>query len=245
MATTKANVMAYLKSNADARGIAHWEKRSNVLKSYGIGLTHLRKYAKQIGRSHRLASSLWNSDVYEAKVLSLLIDEPQKMTIQQVESQVDGGLADGYLAHVFSSCDATLAKTSFVADLCQRWLDHSDAMRRRCAYGLLYELSKKPNAFDQGYWLERIEVIQASIHEEDMWVREAMNTALMGIGKRDPTLNRVAIAAAKSIGPVEIDYGADNQCEPLDVLKHLTSPHLKDKLAGKSRSKPGGHKKST
>jgi len=39
-----------------------------------------------------------------------------------------------------------------------------------------------------------------------------------------------AIRAAKVIGPVDIDYGDDNSCEPLDVLKHLTSDYLKKKL---------------
>ncbi len=58
----KSTVLAYLKKNQDARGIEHW-KNSNkglqiagcggapgALKSYGIGLTILRKYAKSIGR---------------------------------------------------------------------------------------------------------------------------------------------------------------------------------------------------
>jgi hypothetical protein len=54
----------------------------------------------------------------------------------------------------------------------------------------------------------------------------------MGIGKRNKTLNQAAIRAAKAIGPVDIDYGDDNSCEPLDVLKHLTSDYLKKKLKG-------------
>ncbi len=33
------------------------------------------------------------------------------------------------------------------------------------------------------------------------------------------------------IGPVDVDYGDDNSCEPLDVLKHLTSEYLQDKFA--------------
>ena len=83
---------------------------------------------------------------------------------------------------------------------------------------------------DVDYLLERITFIRDQIREEEMWVREAMNTALMGIGKRNWVLNEAAIAAAKAIGPVDIDYGEDNSCEPLDVLKHLTSPHVKKKF---------------
>jgi hypothetical protein len=95
----------------------------------------------------------------------------------------------------------------------------------------LYELSKKKVAgMDDEYLLGRIDNIQDSIHDEEMWVREAMNTALMGIGKRNKKLNTAAIRAAKAIGPVDIDYGDDNSCEPLEVLEHLTSDYLKKKL---------------
>ena len=233
MSMTKAQVLALLKENQNARGIEHWKKRGmkqSKLKSYGIGLTQLRKMAKQIGRDHKLALQLWKSDYYDAKVLGLLIDEPKLVTREQAEQQVED-LNAGMLSHVFSSCDATLAKTPFAFDLAKDWMSSKDPMRRRCAYGLLYELSKKNvKGMDDDYLLERIETIRDQIHGEEMWVREAMNTALMGIGKRNKTLNKAAIAAAKAIGPVDIDYGDDNSCEPLDVLKHLTSPHMKQKL---------------
>ena len=73
--------------------------------------------------------------------------------------------------------------------------------------------------------------VDDTIHGEEMWVRESMNGALMGIGKRNRKLNKAAIRAAKVIGPVE--FGSDNddnKCEPFDVLKHLTSDYLKKKL---------------
>jgi hypothetical protein len=67
---------------------------------------------------------------------------------------------------------------------------------------------------------------------EGMWVREFMLAALMGIGKRNKKLNKAAIRAAKSIGPVDVDYGDDNSCESTGVLEHLTSYYyLREKFA--------------
>lgn len=63
--------------------------------------------------------------------------------------------------------------------------------------------------------------------EEDM-VRLSMGGALMGIGKRNKTLNTAAIKVAKRTGP--IDYGEHGSCEPLDVLKHLDNDRLRAKL---------------
>ena len=229
----RTDAIRLLRENKNERGIEHWKRRPRTLRSFGIGLTQLRKLAKKIGRDHALALKLWKTDIYDAKILGLLIDDPKLITRNQVEEQVEE-LHEGHLAHVFSSCDSTLTRTSFVFDLCRDWMEHSCESRRRCAYGLLYELSrmkKNIEGMDEDFFMERILFIQDNIRSEEMWVREAMNTALMGIGKRTRKLNTAAIKAAKKIGPVEIDYGDDNSCQPLDVLKHLTSDSVKKKFA--------------
>ncbi len=232
---TKTQVLALLKENQNERGIAHWKKmgarKTGKLKSFGIGLTQLRKLAKQIGRDHKLAQLLWKSDIYDAKVLGLLIDDPKQITREQAEQQVEQ-LHAGMLAHVFASCDATLAKSPIAEPLSRDWIESKDNVRRRCGYTLLYELSKKSiKTMDDAYFLDRITHIRDTIHDQEMWVREAMNLALMGIGKRNPRLNQAAIAAVKSIGPVDIDYGPDNNCEPLNVMYHLTSEYVKRKFS--------------
>jgi 3-methyladenine DNA glycosylase AlkD len=79
---TKSEVLALLKKNRNERGIEHWEKlgpETGKLKSFGTGLTQLRKLAKQIGRDHKLALQLWKSDVYDAKIIGLLIDDPKQL----------------------------------------------------------------------------------------------------------------------------------------------------------------------
>jgi 3-methyladenine DNA glycosylase AlkD len=230
MPMTKTQVLELLKENRNERGIAHWKKKPRKLKSFGIGLTQLRKMAKQIGRDHTLAQTLWKTDIYDANVLGLLIDDPKQLSREQAEDQVED-LDSGMLAHVFASCNATLAKTPFAFELACDWMESKDDTRRRCGFTLLYELSKKnPKGMDDAYLLGRIKHIRDTIHGEEMWVREAMLGALMGVGKRNKELNTSAVSAAKAIGPVDVDYGDDNSCEPLNVLKHLTSDYLTKKL---------------
>ena len=173
---------------------------------------------------------LWKTNVYDAKVIGILIDDPKQMTREQAEQQVEQ-LNGGMLAHVFSACGAPLAKAPFVVDLASEWVVSKDATRRRCGNGLLYEVSKDKNktAPSDDFFLAHIDRIQKSIRGEENWVKESLLGALMGIGKRNRKLNKAAIRAAKAIGPVEVDYG-DTGCEPLDVLKHLTSDYLTKKL---------------
>ena len=229
MAMTKTQVTALLKENQNERGIANWKKEPRKLKSFGIGLTQLRKLAKQVGRDHKLAQQLWKSDIYDAKIIGLLIDDPKQLSRTQAEEQVEE-LEGGMFPHIFASCDATLAKTPFAFELARDWVESKDDMRRRCSYALLYELSKKnPKGMDDAYLLARIDHIRYAIDDEGIGVRGAMAGALMGIGKRNKKLNKAAVNAAKAIGP--IDMYESGKCEPFDVLKHLTSDYMKKKLA--------------
>ncbi len=226
-------VIELLKDNKNERGIEHWNKlnsKPDRLKSFGIGLTVLRKLAKQIGRDHDLAMKLWKSDIYDVKIISLLIDDPKRITKEQAEMQVEN-LNQGYLAHVFSSCDASLAKTSFVPELASEWIVSKDPIRRCCGYGLLYELSKskKKTAPDDSFFLKWIDHIEASFPEESNKVRLSMGGALMGMGKRNITLNTAALKVANIMGPIEVETGV-TKCEPFNVSKHLTSDYLKKKL---------------
>lgn len=189
---TKEEVLRLLEANKDERGIAHWEKlgaKDRGLRSFGIGLTNLRKLAKQIGRDHDLAKELWQSDVYDARLIALLIDDHRKMTREQAETQVEE-MGAGQLSHIFSSCDATLAKTAFVVELADEWVGSKDPVRRSCGYGLLYEISKfsGKKAPDDGYFLEHVKRIDSAIDDEPTGVRMAMGTALMGTGKRTDRL---------------------------------------------------------
>lgn len=229
----ESGVMALLEANQNAAGIQRWEKtrmKPGKLKSFGIGLTVLRKLAKQIGRDHVLALKLWESDVYDAKIVSLLIDDPKQITREQAEAQVED-LDQGYLAHAFSTCGAPLAKTPFVVELASDWIGSHDPGRRSCGYGLLYELSKskKKSAPDESFFLERIQQIRKTFDDEERAVKGSMGGALLGIGKRTARLNAAALEVARHVGPIEFESDSGN-CEPFDVVKHLTSDYITKKL---------------
>jgi len=230
---TVAEVLKLLERERDERGIAHWDKlgeRRGGLRSFGIGLTKLRKLAKQIGRDRELAQTLWRTDVYDARIIALLIDDPKQITREQAEHQVEQ-LNGGMLAHVFASCDATLAKTPFVIDLADHWIRNGDTTRRRCGYGLLYETSKlsSKKAPSDEFFLEHVALIARAITNECEGVRMAMGLALMGIGKRSALLNEAALMVALTVGPIEFT-SASGDCEPFDVSKHLTTERLRTKL---------------
>ena len=230
---TKTEVLDLLKESRDARGEANWKEmgdRTGGLTSFGIGLTKLRAIAKHVGRDHDLALKLWNERNHDARIIGLLIDDPRQLTRDQVEQQVDGA-APGMLSHVLSSCGATLPKSPIAFEIAKDWMASKDPVRRSCGYGLVYELAKdkKDKRLTDEFFLGCVEKIGKTIAKEENWVRVGMGGALMSIGKRNKKLNAAAIKVARAIGPIHFSDG-DKKCEPMDVLKHLTSDDLRNKL---------------
>ncbi|MBV7328420.1 DNA alkylation repair protein [Chloroflexi bacterium TSY] len=229
----ETDVLKYLESNKNERGIHLWQSRQNgdsLLITFGVGITTLRKLAKHIGRDHNLSAALWQSDVYDARILALLIDDPKAISIEQAESQIDQ-INDGQIAHVFSSCDATLAKAPFVVELTIDWIRHKDPMRRRCGYGLLYEIakSKRKSAPNDDFFEEQILHIESSYPTEIPFVNHALGVALMGIGMRNQLLHAKALKLAREIGDLQIETDS-HQLKSFSVEEKLTNDFVLQKL---------------
>ena len=54
-------------------------------KALGVPMAAMLKLAKQIGRDHDLAAALWKTDIYEARMLASLVDEPDRVTPAQMD----------------------------------------------------------------------------------------------------------------------------------------------------------------
>ncbi|MBM3508026.1 MAG: hypothetical protein FJX64_10065 [Alphaproteobacteria bacterium] len=51
----------------------------------GVSVGELKKYAKMIRVDHALAGALWQSGVYEARMLAAFVDEPDEVTAKQMD----------------------------------------------------------------------------------------------------------------------------------------------------------------
>ena len=86
---TYKEVIELLATNKNQRGIDNWDRTGfKGLKSWGIGLTQIRKLAKKVERNHNLALELWKSDYFDARQMACLIEEYKKVTEAQIDLQV-------------------------------------------------------------------------------------------------------------------------------------------------------------
>ncbi|MEE4256883.1 MAG: DNA alkylation repair protein [Bacteroidales bacterium] len=220
-------VRELLESNKNERGMKHWEKWNIPWTSYGIGLTQLKKIAKQVGRDHELALKLWKQDNYDMITLATMVDEPSKVTRKQVEEQVKS-LQFWMLAH--SYCSNLMPKVSFQKELAEEWISEENDIKRRIAYLLIYNIARDYKSLDVAWFETHIDHIKENLQSEENFVKDAMNNALIMMGSRSKALHDRALLAARFIGKVDVDYG-DNSCVALDAVSHLSSERIKKKLS--------------
>ncbi len=75
-----AQILQRLASRPDPHAVEGMARFGIVAKKVygGWSTPALKKLAREIGRDHALAQELWASEVYEARALATMIDEPRK-----------------------------------------------------------------------------------------------------------------------------------------------------------------------
>jgi 3-methyladenine DNA glycosylase AlkD len=126
-------------------------------------------------------------------------------------------------------CSILLYKLDFVYDLITDWTDERDNIRRRCAFLLIYQLAKNNKKLHNSFFEDYLDRIEKNIRSEENFVKDAMNSALLAIGRRNIELNAGAISVAKKIGRITVDYGA-NSCQAPNVLTLLSDIKLQLRL---------------
>jgi 3-methyladenine DNA glycosylase AlkD len=58
----------------------------NFKNNLGISIYKLRPLAKEIGKNHDLALQLWDSGIHDARLLAVFLDDPKKVTSEQMDS---------------------------------------------------------------------------------------------------------------------------------------------------------------
>jgi hypothetical protein len=75
-----------LRAHANPANVAGMARYGiNTSGTLGVPLPVLRRMAKEAGRDHALAVSLWNSGIHEARIMATLVDDPALVTARQMD----------------------------------------------------------------------------------------------------------------------------------------------------------------
>jgi 3-methyladenine DNA glycosylase AlkD len=190
----------------------------------GISVPDMRKLAKDIGKDHKLALTLWKTGVAEARIVAGMVGDPAELTEKQMEEWVEGinswDVCDQVCANLFDKNPLAWKK---IID----WSQREEEFVKRTAFSLMACLASHDKKASDAKFIELLPVIVRGATDERNFVKKAVNWALRNIGKRNTNLNRAAINTARAIK--ELDSKAARWIAA-DALRELEGDAVQNRL---------------
>jgi 3-methyladenine DNA glycosylase AlkD len=193
-----ADAMAALRAAATDHDLANLSRFAiDAPSGLGVSMANLQKIAKRLGRDHDLAAALWETGVYEARMLASLVDDPAQVTPLQMDAwraEFDNwAIVDTVCFKLFDQSPHAFAKIG-------EWAALNDEFGRRAAFALLACLALHDKGADDRPYLEGLALIERAASDDRNFVKKAVNWALRAIGLREsPALKAAALEAARRL----------------------------------------------
>ncbi len=197
MSTSTAIVLAELRSLTNPINVAGMARFGIAGKQLlGISVPQLRSIAKQVGRKHELAVGLWESGIFEARILAGMVGEATYVTRRQANAWAKDfecwADCDSLCLHLFR-------KTPFAHDLAAAWSHRREELVKRAGFTMMATLAVHDKAAGNEVFRGYLRRVQEESTDDRHNVKKGVNWALRQIGKRNPILNREAIRMAERI----------------------------------------------
>jgi 3-methyladenine DNA glycosylase AlkD len=216
-----------LANPENAKGMARYG--INLKNNLGISIYQLRPLAKEIGRNHTLALKLWDSRIHDARLLACFIDDPKKVTADQMDTWAE----DFDSWDICDQACTSLFDLSLLAyEKVYQWADHEKEFVKRGAFSLIAGLAVHDKTATDKKFEDFLPIIIKHSVDDRNYVKKAVNWALRNIGKRNLHLNKRAIETAKEIQKIN---SKSARWIASDALRELTSDKIKRRFVNKSK----------
>lgn len=219
-----------------------WLKRSGTKKTidgmarYGIPSTRalgvtmaaMKGMAKTLGRDHALAQALWAAGWYEARMLAALVDEPEKVTVSQMNAWVDD--FDNW-AICDTVCFALFDRSPLAWKRAAPWARSEAEWVKRTGFVLMACLAHHDKAAAEADFLPFLPLIEKGARDDRNFVKKGVSWALRAIGRRSPKLRVAALAVSERLAASK-DEAA--RWVGKDALRDLRGAVVRKKMAKKN-----------
>ena len=199
---------------------------------YGIPSPVLKQFARELKKQtpdrHRLALELWDTGNYEARALAFMIDDPKRVTPDQMESWAAD--FDNW-ATVDSTCGHLFCRTPYAYEKAFEWAKRDEEFVKRAAFALIAFLTVHDKRADDDKLAAFLPLIEKHSDDDRNFIRKAVNWALRQVGKRSLYLNKLAIETGERI---RMQNTKSARWIAADALRELTSDKVIERLRRKS-----------
>ena len=226
-------IIKKLESLEDPTNIVGMKRFGIVTKkAFGVSAPVLKQLAKDIKKQttdrHKLALELWQTEIHEARIIAYLIDDPKKVTPEQMDSWVkdfdNWAICDGACGHLF-------CKTEFAYEKVFEWSESEIEFTKRAGIVLIAWLAVHDKNADDTKIAQFLPILEAKSDDERNFIKKAVNWSLRQIGKRNLNLNKLAIETAERI---KAQNTKSARWIAADALRELTNEKTSERLEKKS-----------
>lgn len=192
------HIISELTRLGDEEKVIFKERKFGIISNNSLGVyqADLTKIAKQIGRDNALAIQLFDSGVYEARILCSKIYSPKDLTEPLLEKWVatfeNWEICDSF-------CMALFAKSQFAVSKALEWTKRSNEFEKRAGFTIIAAYCMADKNAANGVYEQFLPIIEREATDDRIYVKKAVNWALRNIGKRNVDLNKQAIHTANRI----------------------------------------------
>jgi 3-methyladenine DNA glycosylase AlkD len=199
------------------------------VNAVGMSSPQMRELAKKIGKNHELALALWKTDLYEAKIIATLIDEPVLLTEGQMclwtKDFNSWALCDATCFNLFRKNDLSWNEVYYFAKQKEEFV-------KRTAFSLIAGLVSYRKEAKDDVFVEYLDLCYRNTEDPRIYVRKAVNWAIRQIGKRDILLNKKAIEISEKI---RLKEDRTSNWIAGDALRELKNEKIQNRLREKSK----------
>lgn len=191
-------IIAYLYKLKDEEKVIFKEKKYGIISNNSLGIYHkeLKKLAKEIGQDNELALQLFDSGIYEGRLLCSKMFKPQDVTEPLMEKWVktfeNWEICDSFCMGLFSKSKYALPKIL-------EWTKREPTFQKRAGFTIIAAYCMADKISENELFEQFFPIIIREAHDDRIYVKKAVNWALRNIGKRNIDLNKTAIEVAKKM----------------------------------------------
>jgi 3-methyladenine DNA glycosylase AlkD len=194
-------------------------------KSFGVSVSDLQQLAKQLGSDHTLALALWETEWYEARMLTAFVDEPARVTAAQMSRWArdfdNWAICDHLCFHLFD-------RTSHAWRMIEQWSGSRNEFVKRAAFALLASVALHDKQCADESFAGSLALIERAATDERNFVKKGVSWALRSVGRRNQALNVAAVETAQRLSE-STETAA--RWVGRGALKELTGPVVRRQLA--------------
>ena len=195
---TYTEIIAGLHDLKDAEKVIFKEQKFGIISNNSLGIYHkeLKMIAKEIGPNNEFALQLFDSGIYEGRLLCSKMFKPEDVTEALMEKWVktfeNWEICDSFSMGLFSKSKFALAKIL-------EWTKREREFEKRAGFAMMAAYCMADKKSDNDLFEQFFPIIKRAANDERLYVKKAVNWALRNIGKRNIDLKEAAIDVANEI----------------------------------------------